>query len=116
MAAPTKRGRGRRPSRAALVRRWLTLGAVVLAAFLYYRPLQSYLHTRAALEQRRAEVRALRAQEQALRRRLAVSTSSEALAREARRLGLIQPGQHLYIVKGIRAWRRAHAATVAGDG
>jgi hypothetical protein len=42
-------------------------------------------------------------------------TSTKALEREARRIGLVRPGQRLFIVKGIKAWRRAHA-TVSGDG
>ena len=33
----------------------------------------------------------------------------EALAREARRLGYVKPGERLFIVKGIDAWRRAQA-------
>ncbi len=28
--------------------------------------------------------------------------------REARRLGYVKPGERLFIVKGINAWRRAH--------
>lgn len=99
---------GRRPAFTVLLRRWLVLGAVVLVAFLYWKPISRYVATRAALESRRAEVRQLRRERAALQRRLAASTSSEALAREARRLGFVKPGQHLYIVKGIDAWLRAH--------
>jgi hypothetical protein len=51
-----------------------------------------------------------------LERRLAASTSTEALAREARRLGFVKPGQHLYIVKGIPAWLRAHEASLRDGG
>jgi cell division protein FtsB len=89
---------------------------VVLAAFLYWRPVTSYVHTRHALAQRRAEVGALRAQKEALERRLAASTTTGALERQARRLGLVAPGQHLYIVKGIPRWLRTHRATLAGGG
>jgi hypothetical protein len=28
--------------------------------------------------------------------------------REARRLGLVKPGERLFIVKGIAAWRKNH--------
>ena len=31
------------------------------------------------------------------------------LVRGARRLGLVKPGEHLFIVQGIQEWRRAHA-------
>ena len=42
--------------------------------------------------------------------------SSDALAREARRLGFIRPGEHLFIVKGIQAWKKPHTTTIDGDG
>jgi cell division protein FtsB len=83
---------------------------VVLVAYLYYHPIRSYLATRGELAARRAEVRELAARKHALERRLAASTSLEALAVEARRLGYVRPGEKLYIVKGIKAWLRARNA------
>ena len=106
--------RSRRPPRASLVRRWLGLGAVVLVAYLYYHPLRTYFETRSELSQRRAEVARLAAQKRELERRLAASASVDSLARSARALGYVRPGEHLFIVKGIEAWRRAH--TLAPDG
>jgi cell division protein FtsB len=96
--------------------RWLALGALALVAFLYAKPVRSYLAARHDVAQRQAEVRALAAQKKALLGRLAFSTSTDALAREARRLGFVRPGEHLYIVKGIPAWRQRHRATIGGDG
>jgi cell division protein FtsB len=107
--------RSRRPSRASLVRRWLGLAAVVLVAYLYYHPLRTYLETRSQLGSRRAEVARLAAQKRELQRRLEASTSVDSLAREARALGYVRAGEHLFIVKGIEAWRRAHT-TLAPDG
>ena len=94
---------GRRPSRSSLVLRWSAVAALATCAFLYYRPIMSYLETRAALNERRAEVGALRAEKRALERRVAVATSERALALEARRLGFIKPVERLFIVKGIEA-------------
>ena len=108
--------RGRRPARRSILLRWLAVGVLALVAFLYYRPLRTYLSTRHDLSQRRAEVHQLAAQKAALEARLAASTSTAALAREARRLGLVRPGEHLYIVKGIPAWRKAQRATIGGHG
>jgi cell division protein FtsB len=88
-------------------RRLLLVGAVLLLGFFYYRPLQTYLSTRHELAQRSAEVRALTAEHRALEHRLATSETTPALIREARRLGLIRPGERLFIVKGIAAWQRA---------
>ena len=89
--------------------RWLLPIAVLgVMAFLYYRPISSYLQTRSELHSRRAEVVALRAEKARLERRLERTLSDEALAREARRIGYVKPGERLFIVKGIGAWRRKH--------
>ena len=78
----------------------------IVMAFLYYRPISSYLQTRSELGARRAQVVALRAEKARLERRLARTTSDAALAREARRIGYVKPGERLFIVKGIAAWQR----------
>jgi cell division protein FtsB len=80
------------------------------AAFLYYRPISSYVETRRDLTARQAEVEELRQVRTTLRLRLVDSTTVEATEREARRLGFVKPGERLFIVKGVSAWRRAHAA------
>ena len=106
----------RRPPVASLARRWLAVVLVVVIGYAYYHPLKSWLETRHELSSRRAEVGQLLTQKRALKDRLAFSASSDALAREARRLGFIRPGEHLFIVKGIQAWKKAHATTIDGDG
>ncbi len=77
-------------------------------AFLYYRPLASYLETRNELATRQTQVVVLRAEKARLERRLARTTSDAALAREARRIGYVRPGEQLFIVKGIGTWQRRH--------
>ena len=81
-----------------------------LVGFLYWQPISSYVETRNELSQRQAEVAELQAERALLEKRLEQSTSLVALAREARRTGLVRPGEQLFIIKGIPAWRRAHAA------
>ena len=108
--------RKRRPPRSTLLLRWLAVAAVALIAFLYYRPVRTYLDTRGRLDERRAEVRGLRAQKRALERQLTASQSATALEREARRLGYVKPGEHLYIVKGIAQWQRALRTSMRSDG
>lgn len=88
--------------------RWLLIGGAALITFLYYRPLRTYVETRHVLAQRSAEVSNLRAQRDLLQRRLDRSQTDQALLREARRLGLVRPGERLFIVKGIGAWQRKH--------
>jgi cell division protein FtsB len=109
--------KGRRPARAAVARRWFAVGALVLVGLLYYRPLKAYVDARGELAQKRAAVQVLRQEKQRLERRLGSSTSLATLAREARALGYVRPGEHLFIVKGINQWRkRERASMMAGRG
>jgi cell division protein FtsB len=106
----------RRRARRTPFMRWLAVGTLAVVALLYYRPLKSYLETRSSLEQRAAEVQSLRAERNELARRLAEADTPEALARRARRLGLVRPGERLFIVKGVEEWRRRHASRIGGNG
>ncbi len=96
--------------------RWCLVGALVFVAFLYYKPLTTLLDTRERLAERRAEVAELRDERQRLEARLARSTTTDMLAREARRVGYVRPGERLFIVKGIPEWRRQRRATIERDG
>lgn len=84
---------------------------MVVVAYLYYQPLSGWLHTRHALANRAAQVRTLEARKAALEREVAHATSPSQLTRSARRVGLVRPGERLFIVKGIPAWRRLHPPT-----
>jgi cell division protein FtsB len=90
----------------------LLLPVVVLGvvAFLYVRPLGSYLETRDQLAERRAEVATLRVDRNRAAARLERATSLDELARDARLIGYVRPGEHLFIVKGTAEWKRQHAA------
>jgi cell division protein FtsB len=89
--------------------RWVAVGAILLVGLLYARPLRSYLGTKQELAQRVADLRALKAEKRELQHRLADASTPEALQREARRLGLVHPGEKLFIVKGITAWLHSKA-------
>jgi hypothetical protein len=89
--------------------RWAALGVAVLLALLYYRPVRAYVDTRHTLRTRSAEVRDLSTRKRQLEDRLAEIRSGATLVRGARRLGLVKPGEHLFIVRGIPEWRRAHS-------
>jgi cell division protein FtsB len=103
-----KRRAGKRAPRSKRRLRLLWLIALVgVAAYLYYQPLSSYFETRNDLSARRAEVETLRIAKAELELRLESSTSLEATKREARRIGYVLPGEQLFVVKGIPAWRQA---------
>ena len=103
-----------RRRRSSNLLRWLAIGAILLVGLLYARPLRSYLSTKGDLARRAADVRALKAQKRALQHRLAEATTPEALERQARRLGLVRPGERLFIVKGISAWVHSKATIARG--
>jgi Septum formation initiator len=107
--ARRQRAKIRRVRRPRLGRAWL-LVVVVGMGFLYYRPLETWLETRAELGRREAEVRSLRADRLRLEGRLSRAETMEALGREARRIGYVRPGERLFIVKGIPQWQRRNVA------
>ena len=94
--------------------RWVAVGAILLVGLLYARPLQSYVQTKHDLARRAAEVKALKADRRELQHRLAQGSTAEALTRQARRLGLVRPGERLFIVKGVSAW--VHSKAKVGSG
>ncbi len=83
------------------------VGIVGIAVYLYYRPISSYFETRNDLAASRAEVESLRLVRAELELRLVNSTSVDSLEREARRINYVKPGERLFVVKGIPAWRKA---------
>jgi type II secretory pathway component PulJ len=88
--------------------RLLAIGAVALVAFLYWKPLHSYASTKSELQVRRAQVAALEAEKAKLERKIALAGTSAELIRQARLLGDVKPGERLFIVRGINAWRKSH--------
>jgi cell division protein FtsB len=108
MAARKKKPRRRLGG--PILRRWLAVGALVLVGLLYYRPLHDYLGARSQRTVRVAAVQQLRKEQASLERRLRRASSLAVLVREARALGYVRPGEHLFIVKDIPHWRRRHHA------
>ena len=86
--------------------RLLALGGILLLGLLYWKPLHTYVSTRHELQARRTDVRALRAEKSELERRIAQADTPSALVREARLIGLVKPGERLFIVRGISTWRK----------
>jgi cell division protein FtsB len=98
VAAKSRAGRVRwdRVARVALL---IVLVGVV---GLYVNPLRTYLSTLHEAKQRRAEVAALQRENVRLRARKAELRNPGALEREARRLGMVRPGERAYVVEGLR--------------
>lgn len=94
-AVPTSRIRWDRVGRLALI---LVL-LFILA--LYIRPLSGYWSSWQEAETKRAEVTALERENRELRARRAALQSPKALEQEARRLGMVKPGERAYSLKGL---------------
>ena len=97
-----------------LARRWLAVLLIVMIGYAYYHPLRSWLATRSELHSRSGEVGQLAAEERELQQRVQASETLDSVARQARALGYIRPGEHLFIVKGIKAWQKAHSRIDGG--
>ena len=107
MAAKKKR---RRRIGGPVARRWFALGVLVLVGLLYYRPLHDYFDARSQQAAQLTAVHKLQRERAALEKRLRHASSDAALEAEARTLGYVLPGEHLFIVKDIPQWRRRHHA------
>jgi cell division protein FtsB len=103
MAAKKK---SRRRLGGPVARRWFAVGALVLVGLLYYRPLHDFADARSQRAVRVAAVRQLEKEHTALEQRLKRASSLSVLVQQARALGYIRPGEHLYILKDIPQWRR----------
>jgi cell division protein FtsB len=115
------RGRRRssrtRPSRSALVLRWLAALVLVAIAVGYVHPIRAYREARAEVAAQRSEVDRLERGNAELERRLKRTGTADFVERQARRIGLVRPGERLFIVTGIERWRkerRAEGAEKAG--
>jgi cell division protein FtsB len=111
-ASSGRRTRHLRSGRRRLRLLW-AVAIVGVSVYLYYRPIASYLETRNDLATSRADVESLRLVKAELELRLVNSTSVDSIEREARRIGYVKPGERLFVVKGIPAWRTARSS---GDG
>lgn len=94
-AVPTSRIRWDRVGRLALI----VVLLFILA--LYVRPLKGYWGSWQEAKSKRAEVSQLRQENRELRARRAALTSPKALEQEARRLGMVKPGERAYSLKGL---------------
>ena len=99
--------RRRRPSRSRLVLRWLGLAVVLVIALGYVQPLRAYLDAREQVQTRSADIAQLERERDTLERRLEFTDTDAFIEREARRLGLVRPGERLFIVKGLERVKKA---------
>src|SRR5207248_8765747 len=87
--------------------RWDRMGRVAMLCvlvgmlFLYIKPARSYFATWQQAKHKRAEVSFLRKENARLRARRAVLSDPHTLELQARRMGMVRPGERAYVVKGL---------------
>ena len=91
----------RRPSRSKLALRWIGAAILVAIALSYIHPLTSYRHAQQEVRDRQAAIASLERDNAALTKELMDAGENDYVIREARRLGLVREGEHLFIVKGV---------------
>lgn len=82
------------------VLRWLGAAVVLAIAIAYVQPIRAYFDAKADVVTRKAERSSLLREQAHLRKERALTETDAFLEREARRLGLVRPGEQLFIVKG----------------
>jgi cell division protein FtsB len=89
------------PIRWDRVSRLALLVVLAIVVLLYVNPVRDLLSTRSEASARRAEVERLQRENAALRARRAELRDPRALEREARRLGMVRPGERPFVVEGL---------------
>jgi type II secretory pathway component PulJ len=108
------RGRRRRPSRSALALRWLGAAVLVVIAVAYVQPIRAYREAKGDVAEGQARVVRLERANAALERDLARASTRAFVEQEARWLGLVRPGERLFIVTGIDEWQKRDARKTLG--
>jgi cell division protein FtsB len=87
--------------------RWDRVGRIALVLVLfgvmvsYLNPMVNLLQAWQGSKSSDQELTQLKQEKVDLTRQLRASSSPAALEREARRLGMVKPGEHAYVVKGL---------------
>jgi cell division protein FtsB len=103
-----RKARGSSRSRRAL--RWIGLVVLVAAAVGYVQPLRAYRDATADVAARTAQIERVERANAELEERIDETETPQFVEREARKLGLVKPGERLFIVSGIDEWKRERRA------
>jgi len=82
--------------------RWALIAVLGLVLYLYIGPALTWVSTYKEAGRKRAEVAALKAENQRLLDRRKYLRDPASLEREARRLGLVKAGEKSYVVQGVK--------------
>ena len=102
--------KARRSSRSRRALRWIGLVVLVAAAVGYVQPLRAYRDATADVAARTAQIERVERANAELEERIDETETPRFVEREARKLGLVKPGERLFIVSGIDEWKRERRA------
>ena len=111
--AAKRRRRLPAPARAL---RWIGLIVLLGVAVGYVQPLRAYRDATADVAAQKAQIERIERANAVLEGRIEETETPEFVEREARKLGLVKPGERLFIVTGVDEWkheRRAQAKAKA---
>ena len=103
-----RKARGSSRSRRAV--RWIGLVVLVAAAVGYVQPLRAYRDATADVAARTAQIERVERANAELEERIDETETPQFVEREARKLGLVKPGERLFIVTGIDEWKHERRA------
>jgi cell division protein FtsB len=107
---PAPRKRARRSSRSARALRWIGVVVLLAVAIGYVQPLRAYRDASADVAAHRAQIESIERTNAELEQRISETETSVFVEREARKLGLVKPGERLFIVTGIDEWKQERRA------
>jgi cell division protein FtsB len=81
--------------------RWALIAVFAFIMYLYVGPAASWVSTYHEAKKKRAEVAALKVENQRLRERRKELRDPASLEREARRLGMVKAGEKSYVIQGL---------------
>ena len=103
---PAPRRKARRVRKPAHALRWIGLIVLLIVAVGYVQPLRAYRDATANVAKREAEVERIASANVRLGQSIEETETPEFVERQARKLGLVKPGERLYIITGIDEWRQ----------
>jgi cell division protein FtsB len=106
MAARGRRRASKRPSKSALALRWIGVAILLVVAVGYVQPLRAYQQAQDDVAARRAQVERMEQRNERLETQLEKAGTTEFIERSARRLGLVKPGERLFVVTDVDRWKQ----------
>jgi cell division protein FtsB len=88
------------------ITRWALLALVAVLLLLYVSPMRSYFGTTARAGQEQQKLQNLRAEHERLIQRRNALRAPGAVELEARRRGMVKPGEQAFVVTGLSANNR----------